>query len=70
MRQRSQVYARAPERSRIVLHKLFALPVGLKQGMLELLVREAIVLFFVVLVIAIEGVRDNHFNAAIVIQRR
>jgi hypothetical protein len=70
MRQRSQVYVGAPEQSRIVLHKLFALPVGLKRGMLELLVPEAIVLFFVTLVIAVEGVRDNHFVAAIGIQRR
>jgi hypothetical protein len=53
-----------------VLHKSFALPVGLKQGMLVLLVPEAIVLFFVALIIAVEGVRDNHFVAAIGIQRR
>jgi hypothetical protein len=70
MRQQSQVYVRAPEWSRIVLHKSFALPVGLKQGMLELLFPEAIVLFFVVLVIAVEGVHDNRFVAAIGIQRR
>jgi hypothetical protein len=70
MRQRSQVYVGAPEQSRIVLHKLFALPVGLKRGMLELLVPEAIVLFFVTLVIVIEGVHDNRFVAAIGIQRR
>jgi hypothetical protein len=38
--------------------------------MLELLVPEAIALFFVALVIAIEGVRDNRFVAAIGIQRR
>jgi hypothetical protein len=70
MRQRSQVYVGAPEQSRIVLHKLFPLPVGLKRGMLELLVLEAIVLFFVTLVIVVEGVRDNRFVAAIGIQRR
>jgi hypothetical protein len=70
MRQRSQVYAGAPEWSRIVLNKLFALSVGLKRGMLELLVPEAIVLFFIALVIAVEGVRDNHFVAAIGVQRR
>jgi hypothetical protein len=38
--------------------------------MLEPLVPEAIVLFFVALVIAVEGVRDNHFVAAISIQKR
>jgi hypothetical protein len=70
MRQRSQVYVRAPEQSRKVLHKSFALPVGLKRGMLELPVPEAIVLFFIVLVIAVEGVRDKRFVAAIGIQRR
>jgi hypothetical protein len=64
------VYVGVPEWSRIVLHKLFALPVGLKQGMLELLIPEAIVLFFVALVIAIEGVCDNRFVAAIGVRRR
>jgi hypothetical protein len=44
--------------------------VVLKQGMLEPLVPEAIVLFFVALVIAIEGVCDNHFVAAISFQKR
>jgi hypothetical protein len=38
--------------------------------MLEPLVPEAIVLFFYTLVIAIEGVRDNRFTAAISIQKR
>jgi Na+/H+ antiporter NhaD/arsenite permease-like protein len=38
--------------------------------MLEPLVPEAIVLFFVALVIAVEGVRDNHFVAAISVQKR
>jgi hypothetical protein len=38
--------------------------------MLELLVPEAIVLFFMALIIAIEGVRDNRFVAAIGVQRR
>jgi hypothetical protein len=47
-----------------------ALPVVLKRGMLEPLVPEAIVLFFVALVIAVEGVRDNHFVAAISVQNR
>jgi hypothetical protein len=47
-----------------------ALPVVLKQGTLEPLVPEAIVLFFVALVIAVEGVRDNHFVAAISVQKR
>jgi hypothetical protein len=44
--------------------------VVLKRGTLEPLVPEAIVLFFVTLVIAIEGVRDNHFVAAISFQKR
>jgi hypothetical protein len=38
--------------------------------MLEPLVPEAIVLIFVALVIAVEGVRDNRFFAAISIQKR
>jgi hypothetical protein len=38
--------------------------------MLELLVPEAIVLFFIALVIAVEGVCDNRFVAAIGVQRR
>jgi hypothetical protein len=38
--------------------------------MLEPLVPEAIVLFFYALVIAVEGVRDNRFVAAISIQKR
>jgi hypothetical protein len=42
----------------------------LKQGTLKPLVPEAIVLFFVTLVIAVEGVRDNHFVAAINAQKR
>jgi Na+/H+ antiporter NhaD/arsenite permease-like protein len=42
----------------------------LKQGMLEPLVPEAILLFFIALVIAIEGVRDSHFIAVISVQKR
>jgi hypothetical protein len=42
----------------------------LKREMLEPLVPEAIVLFFVALVIAVEGVRDNRFVAVISIQKR
>jgi Na+/H+ antiporter NhaD/arsenite permease-like protein len=38
--------------------------------MLEPLVPEATVLFFMALVIAIEGVRDNRFVAVISIQKR
>jgi hypothetical protein len=38
--------------------------------MLKPLVPEAIVLFFVALVIAVEGVCDNRFIAAISIQKR
>jgi hypothetical protein len=38
--------------------------------MLKPLVPEAIVLFFVALVIAIEDVRDYHFVAAISVQNR
>jgi hypothetical protein len=38
--------------------------------MLEPLVPEAIVLFFAVLVIAIKGVRDNHFVAVISVRKR
>jgi hypothetical protein len=42
----------------------------LKQGTLEPLVPEAIVLFFYVFVIAIEGVHANRFIAAISVQKR
>jgi Na+/H+ antiporter NhaD/arsenite permease-like protein len=38
--------------------------------MLEPLVPEAIVLFFIALVIAVEGVHDNRFVAAISVQKR
>jgi hypothetical protein len=38
--------------------------------MLEPLVPEAIVLFFYMLVIAVEGVRDNRFAAVISVQKK